>query len=256
MERASNIFSWSGGIIQIATIWIWMVFYSMASGFKWLIAIAVVYTIVGLIILIARQQNVSDGEHIVAWGVITLLFISLVGGILTLCIPNSYGRYTYHAHSYYSSQSQQKPQENAIEEKKIDEYIFVKPSANYKASAGSIIKIIDGFYASTVGKRVASDDICEVIEVNGEYLTIQVDRGTSIFRAETSLDNVYIKVKNPEFIAQERKKQDELYQAFVPGANKETETDKFEEIKKYKELLDLNIITQEEFDQKKKELLG
>ena len=31
---------------------------------------------------------------------------------------------------------------------------------------------------------------------------------------------------------------------------------KFEEIKKYKELLDLNIITQEEFDQKKKELLG
>ena len=32
--------------------------------------------------------------------------------------------------------------------------------------------------------------------------------------------------------------------------------DKFEEIKKYKELLDLGIITQEEFEEKKKELLG
>ena len=32
--------------------------------------------------------------------------------------------------------------------------------------------------------------------------------------------------------------------------------DKFEELKKYKELLDLGIITQEEFEVKKKELLG
>ncbi len=37
---------------------------------------------------------------------------------------------------------------------------------------------------------------------------------------------------------------------------KEEQTDPFEEIKKYKELLDLNIITQEEFDKKKKELLN
>ena len=32
--------------------------------------------------------------------------------------------------------------------------------------------------------------------------------------------------------------------------------DKFEELKKYKELLDLNIISQDEFDQKKKEFMG
>ena len=37
--------------------------------------------------------------------------------------------------------------------------------------------------------------------------------------------------------------------------NKIKEKDKFEEIKKYKELLDAGIITQEEFDKKKKELL-
>lgn len=36
---------------------------------------------------------------------------------------------------------------------------------------------------------------------------------------------------------------------------KETKPDKFEEIKKYKELLDSGAITQEEYDAKKKELL-
>ena len=38
--------------------------------------------------------------------------------------------------------------------------------------------------------------------------------------------------------------------------HKDEMPDKFEEIKKYKELLDIGIITQEEFDAKKKELLG
>jgi len=35
-----------------------------------------------------------------------------------------------------------------------------------------------------------------------------------------------------------------------------SQLDKFDEIKKYKELLDIGIITQEEFENKKKNLLG
>ena len=43
----------------------------------------------------------------------------------------------------------------------------------------------------------------------------------------------------------------------VPKGRSEDEPmDKFEEVRKYKELLDQGIITQEEFDRKKKELLG
>lgn len=42
----------------------------------------------------------------------------------------------------------------------------------------------------------------------------------------------------------------------VEEPKKEERVDKFEEIKKYKELLDAGIINQEEFDVKKKELLG
>lgn len=41
-----------------------------------------------------------------------------------------------------------------------------------------------------------------------------------------------------------------------PETNGNKDLDKFEELKKYKELLDAGIITQEEFDAKKKELLG
>lgn len=49
----------------------------------------------------------------------------------------------------------------------------------------------------------------------------------------------------------------EALQAHEPTSQKDVAIDKgFDEIKKYKELLDLEIITQEEFDTKKKELLG
>ena len=42
-----------------------------------------------------------------------------------------------------------------------------------------------------------------------------------------------------------------------PEAPKEApKLDKFDELKKYKELLDAGVITQEEFDKKKKELIG
>ena len=43
---------------------------------------------------------------------------------------------------------------------------------------------------------------------------------------------------------------------FASKIGKKNEKDPYEEIKKLKELLDNNIITQEEFDQKKKTLLG
>ena len=42
----------------------------------------------------------------------------------------------------------------------------------------------------------------------------------------------------------------------VNNKTKEVQTDKYDEMKKLKELLDMNIISQEEFDKKKKELLG
>ena len=48
---------------------------------------------------------------------------------------------------------------------------------------------------------------------------------------------------------------DKIKEQSEPEPVHNDKNDKFEEIKKYKELLDSGIITQEEFEQKKKELL-
>ncbi|HAP9644994.1 TPA: SHOCT domain-containing protein, partial [Enterococcus faecium] len=48
----------------------------------------------------------------------------------------------------------------------------------------------------------------------------------------------------------------EKQQSILDNNSKETQISSADEIKKYKELLDEGIINQEEFDFKKKELLG
>ena len=54
-------------------------------------------------------------------------------------------------------------------------------------------------------------------------------------------------------LEEQLKKINEL--SFQTNKTKDVQTDKYDELKKLKELLDLNIISQEEFDKKKKELL-
>ena len=53
----------------------------------------------------------------------------------------------------------------------------------------------------------------------------------------------------------EREKK-ELEEAKLENKKENNNDNKFEEVKKYKDLLDSGIISQEEFDKKKKELLG
>ena len=54
----------------------------------WVWVLWVIFVIVMLIILIWRQTAVENG-HKVGCGVCTLLFVSVIGGILTLCIPEN-----------------------------------------------------------------------------------------------------------------------------------------------------------------------
>lgn len=72
---------------------------------------------------------------------------------------------------------------------------------------------------------------------------------------ETELNNEVVSRKlecQPETI-----RKDEAFHIQEPTSQKDVDADKcFDAIKKYKELLELGIITQEEFDTKKKELLG
>ena len=84
MKTVASVFSWLGGIATAIIIWV-----SFAPALQYkssLIAVPIVYMIFDLIILIWRQVSTSNGKK-VGCGVCTLLFCSVVGGILTLCIP-------------------------------------------------------------------------------------------------------------------------------------------------------------------------
>ena len=54
----------------------------------WLFLVPLFYTIVDVGILIWRQADVSEGRKIPS-GICTLIFCSLIGGILTICIPEA-----------------------------------------------------------------------------------------------------------------------------------------------------------------------
>lgn len=107
MRTAASVFSWLGGIVN-AVILISTGGRGLAvprqacinNGYSalctivtdyvptpgWLWAIIVVILVGDLAILIWRQYSVSKGNK-TASGVLTLIFVSLIGGILTLCLP-------------------------------------------------------------------------------------------------------------------------------------------------------------------------
>ena len=88
MKTAASVFSWIGGIITAVSLWVSFGIYASQSYLSGLLAIPAVYMIVDLSILIWRQVAVQRGNK-VGPGVLTLIFCSAVGGILTLCIPES-----------------------------------------------------------------------------------------------------------------------------------------------------------------------
>ena len=104
MKKYASVFSWLGGGFHAA--------YSIVSSIvgkpalaescnkyneckvklilepypSYVLYIMIAITVINLCFLIWREQQVNRGKKI-AYGVVTLLFCSLVGGILTLCIP-------------------------------------------------------------------------------------------------------------------------------------------------------------------------
>ena len=99
MKTAASIFSWVGASLQtiteliILTLGQTVIRYSY--GYRttsntpypdWLWILWFVAIILRIVILIWRQDAVDKGNK-VACGICTILFVNLVGGILTLCIP-------------------------------------------------------------------------------------------------------------------------------------------------------------------------
>ena len=275
MKRAADLLTWLVGIGEIIALWAsclsyFFIIQAYGSTQWWLIILPIVLTVVIFVLMLIRQASINEGEGYILWGVITLLFISIPGGILTICLENSYSYHPrrtthyggYHPTNSYSKTQNQEPKSNdlkAVEQKKAEEFIFVKPSFETKIDQGTIVKVKEGFYIQSISQRVNKDDICEVLEVYGNELIVMVNHSSSFFRATIALDNVLVKVQNPKF-KEEQKEQAEKEDA-IAKQNAELEQEKNSEenriklLREYKQLLDDGIITKEEFDLKKKELL-
>ena len=106
MKTVASVFSWLGGIAttifgfvylsqgQVVTYTTYNYYYGYSQYTDripyptWVWVLWVIFVIVRLIILIWRQTATSNGKKI-GCGVCTLLFASVIGGILTLCIPEN-----------------------------------------------------------------------------------------------------------------------------------------------------------------------
>ena len=120
MKTAASVFSWLGGIattiIGFVNLLLGQITYYQKCDYSrcwieesrtatpvWMWVLWIIFLIVRIIILIWRQIAVESGKK-VACGVCTLLFASLIGGILTLCIPqDQLDGYTYKTASHRSS---------------------------------------------------------------------------------------------------------------------------------------------------------
>ena len=85
MRIASNIFTWVVGLLEgIAALIVTL--YEVSKDDSWAFIILAIGLIFRLTIMIWRQIAVNDGGSTIAAGICTLIFVSIVGGILTILL--------------------------------------------------------------------------------------------------------------------------------------------------------------------------
>lgn len=106
MRTASSILCWIGGLLDIVLGFLmlpplggipyytletvgrvqrWVLNYYRLPPYFWSIYLG--YAVLCLILLFWRQYSLASGKKKLC-GILSLIFISPIGGILTLCIPN------------------------------------------------------------------------------------------------------------------------------------------------------------------------
>ena len=108
MDKVAAAFSWIVGIGRVIYFW-FVYFMDLQQINPWLFLVPLFYTIVDVGILIWRQADVSEGRKIPS-GICTLIFCSLIGGILTICIPEAdlYGYQGYMASKIFDEECEKK----------------------------------------------------------------------------------------------------------------------------------------------------
>ncbi len=240
MKVAAAVLSWIGGALTIAILWV-----NISPLFDidtaWLV-LPLLLTLITIAVLIYRQWATNHGSKILA-GILTIIFCGLLGGIFTLCIPESdLGGYAYH------------PKKNSYLKTVSSTSTVSRPKTNLypqPVRVGDRIEVINGFFMPSAGKRVNPGTISSARSIEGNQVTFITSVSGCTFSASTGMSNLRIIGRMPQPVEPPK---EEPKPVEKPKEEPAKQLDKFEEIKKYKELLDLNIITQEEFDAKKKEL--
>lgn len=88
MKIAASICSWLGGIITTIISFSNVNYLNNITGLEYQVVYLIlsVSILLKIVILIWRAYSTRNGSKI-GCGIATLLFVSLIGGILTLCIP-------------------------------------------------------------------------------------------------------------------------------------------------------------------------
>lgn len=88
MKLTSNIFSWAVGLGTTALIVILVLAETSIAMLetKWIIGGLILGVIFRFVLLIWRQIAVNDGGPTITIGVLTIVFVSIVGGILTILL--------------------------------------------------------------------------------------------------------------------------------------------------------------------------
>lgn len=93
MRKAATALTYIGGILTALNLWIDCLIVSIIATSvydAWFVWFSLVFPIaysVFLIVYLSLRFVTKNNK--VAWGITTILFVSAVGGILTLCTPNS-----------------------------------------------------------------------------------------------------------------------------------------------------------------------
>ena len=262
MKIAATIFSWLGAAFTT----IYGLVFLISGGTKtsgWLWVLWILAVIVRIIILIWRSVSIENGNKI-ACGVCTLLFCSIIGGILTLCIPESQlNPYSTRAPGRYpqrSSYSTPRSTSSTTYTNRFRTYDASgapsnEPSNNKKKeSYEKMLKdglISQSTYDSMVARLDDASSQESKIDLRKEESSSEVDQ-----HAEEVVETTEKKLSLAKNVEPETKDNLPIPEKEPNDAKAAKERETVELIKEYKQLLDDGAISQEEYDAKKKELLG
>ena len=227
MKTAATVFSWLGWIVNLIISIVNLDTVNKYLQMNGLPKISVIFIIITAVIqfsiLCWRQAAVANGDN-VACGIMTLLFVSLLGGIFTLCIrEESYVQTPREVPQYNGRITQNTGNSRVLTRKERDEQIAVITNMYKK---GVITK---AEYYQRVAKLNARCPDAPYVPNVGQG---QQKKEKPVLKEEA-----------------ESEKREKTATAAL------SEDEKIATVRKYKQLLDDGIITEEEFTEKKKSIL-